>query len=78
MTKVHQPCSKTTMCKHNEHIHWDLAHHSMEDSHTKYIQNPNQNKAKQADQKKKKMHTNECIFNFFATARKKEKKTALL
>lgn len=40
------------MCKHNEHIHWDLAHHSMEDSHTKYIQNPNQNKAKQADQKK--------------------------
>lgn len=64
------------MCKHNEHIHWDLAHHSMEDSHTKYIQNPNQSKAKQADHKKKDAYK-ECIINFFVTTKKKRKENSI-
>lgn len=62
------------MCKHNEHIHWDLAHHSMEDSHTKYIQNPNQNKAKQADQKKKRCIQMNAFLIFLLLPEKKKRK----
>lgn len=52
--KYNSPAAKTTMSKHNEHIHWDLVHHSMEDSHTNYIQNTIQSEAITPKKKEKR------------------------